>query len=136
MLTEAQLLASRPTVMRIAKRFEYLGGIDDLTQVAMLHLWEKRAEFDGLDIEAVHWAARVARRKFIDAARRRGRELDALATLQAAGGGHRGVATPEETCFARECARVHVANLRRYGERPNPQQVFRARARTAAMVGV
>jgi RNA polymerase sigma factor (sigma-70 family) len=134
MLTETQLLATRPIVLKIAKGFQYLGALDDLVQEAMLTMWRSRDKFDGEDAE--HWAARVARHRFVSMARRRGLELDALAQFTSAGGYYpRGVATPEDTCYARECARVHNDSQKRYAHwAGRPQAEQRARERTARAV--
>lgn len=106
MLTETQLLETRATVHKIAKRFKYLGGADDLTQTAILHMWENREKFDGVD--PINWAARTTRRQFINMLKSRMTRRGVLGMFALVGGYYpRAVSTPEETCYANECARVH-----------------------------
>lgn len=106
MLTETQLLDARATVHRVAKRFKYLAGVDDLVQDVLLEMWKCREDFVGDD--ATHWAAKVSRQQFMKKLRDRNTRQGVLAGFKIAGGYYpRAVSTPEETCYARECARVH-----------------------------
>jgi RNA polymerase sigma factor (sigma-70 family) len=108
MLNAAELLEVRPVVQRVARRFADTTGasVEDLTQAALLRLWERRATFNAR-VALRAWAYQISQSTFLNMAIRAKRERDGMQT--AAILARVPVPTPEDIARANEMGRRTVA---------------------------
>jgi RNA polymerase sigma factor (sigma-70 family) len=105
MLNAVELLEVRPVVQRVARRFADTAStsVEDLTQAALLRLWERRETFNAR-VALRAWAFQISQSLFLDMARRAKRERDGMQT--AAILARVPVPTPEDIAGANEIGRL------------------------------